>query len=120
MPRVKDIVIDTFLSSKRALMSGRNSFELFGFDFLIDEDFRVWLLEVNTNPYLGTPNDYMRNLVPQMLNDMFKIVLDPVFPPKVKPLGLNKNNFELVYREANATRSCINKRGSFSMDLDSS
>ena len=32
------------------------SFELFGYDFMIDEDFRVWLIEVNENPYLGVPN----------------------------------------------------------------
>jgi hypothetical protein len=24
-----------------------------GYDFLIDEDCKVWLLEVNTNPYIG-------------------------------------------------------------------
>ena len=39
-------------------------FELFGFDFLIDEDFRVWLIEVNTNPYLGIPNEYIRGMLP--------------------------------------------------------
>ena len=46
--------------------SGRrkNDFELFGFDFLIDEDFRVWLIEVNTNPYLGIPNEYIRGMLP--------------------------------------------------------
>ena len=26
------------------------SFQLFGFDFLVDEDFKVWLLEVNGAP----------------------------------------------------------------------
>jgi hypothetical protein len=34
-------------------------FELLGYDFLIDEDFRLWLIEVNTNPYLGTPNAFI-------------------------------------------------------------
>jgi len=55
VPRIKDIVIDTFLSVKDHVNpTGRkNNFELLGFDFLVDEDFRVWLLEVNTNPYLG-------------------------------------------------------------------
>jgi D-alanine-D-alanine ligase-like ATP-grasp enzyme len=33
----------------------KNIFELFGFDFLLDEEFRLWLLEINTNPFLGTP-----------------------------------------------------------------
>jgi hypothetical protein len=56
-------------------------FELFGYDFLIDEDFRTWLLEVNTNPFLGIPNNYIKNLLPKMVDDMLKIVVDPVYPP---------------------------------------
>ena len=28
------------------------SFEIFGLDFLIDESFKVWLIEANTNPCL--------------------------------------------------------------------
>ena len=28
---------------------------------MIDEDFRVWLIEVNDNPYLGIPNDFIKN-----------------------------------------------------------
>jgi D-alanine-D-alanine ligase-like ATP-grasp enzyme len=27
--------------------------EIIGFDFLIDEDLRPWLLEVNTCPFMG-------------------------------------------------------------------
>ena len=58
VPRMKDLIIDCFLSVKPKMNPNRRKrcFELFGFDFLIDEDFRVWLIEVNTNPYLGTPN----------------------------------------------------------------
>jgi len=41
-----------------------SSFGLLGYDFMIDEDFRVWLIEVNENPYLGYPNEYIANLVP--------------------------------------------------------
>lgn len=29
-----------------------NCFELFGYDFMIDNQFKVWLIEVNTNPCL--------------------------------------------------------------------
>ena len=27
---------------------------------MIDEDYRVWLIEVNENPYLGVPNDFIK------------------------------------------------------------
>lgn len=66
MPRVKDIMIDSFLSVRRKMNPNnrKHMFELFGFDFVLDEDFRLWLLEINTNPFLGTPNKFMEGLVP--------------------------------------------------------
>jgi hypothetical protein len=78
---MKDIALDCYLSAKNSMNSlkRKNSFEFFGFDFMIDEDFRVWLIEVNTNPYIGIHNDSMKDLLPTMLYGLLKIVLDPVF-----------------------------------------
>ena len=58
IPRMKDIVIDSFCSVKSQVNPSqrKHHFELFGYDFMIDEDLRVWLIEVNSNPYIGTPN----------------------------------------------------------------
>ena len=81
--RMKDLMIDCFLSVKDELNPSKrkNCFELLGFDFLIDEDFRIWLIEVNTNPYLGLPNQFIEGLLPKMLNDLLEIVLDPYIKP---------------------------------------
>jgi len=81
LTRMKDLAIDCFLSAKNTMNQSklRNSFELLGFDFMIDEDFRVWLIEVNTNPYIGLYNDSMTDILPNMFYGLFKIVLDPVF-----------------------------------------
>jgi hypothetical protein len=46
---------------------------------MIDEDFRVWLIEVNENPHLGTPNDYLKHLVPKMIDDLLYSVLNVFF-----------------------------------------
>mmetsp|Transcript_30963 Transcript_30963/g.38292 ORF Transcript_30963/g.38292 Transcript_30963/m.38292 type:complete len:265 (-) Transcript_30963:88-882(-) len=99
IPRIKDIIIDTFLCVKKKMNANNreNCFELFGFDFLLDEDFRIWLIEVNYNPFLGTPNEYMKGLVPRMIEDMLKIVLDPVLKPKTVPEAERENDFELIY-----------------------
>jgi len=81
--RMRDLMIDSFLSVKAELNPSkrRNCFELLGYDFLIDENFRVWLIEINTNPYLGLPNKFIEGLLPKMLNDLMEIVLDPVIKP---------------------------------------
>ena len=73
-----------------------NDFELFGFDFLIDEDFRVWLIECNVNPYLGVPNKYIEWLLPRMINDLFKLTIDKVHPPKNDVFPDEGNEFELI------------------------
>lgn len=48
---MKDLIIDTVLASKKSMLQPKkyNTFEFFGYDFLIDEDLRVWLIEVCTN-----------------------------------------------------------------------
>lgn len=63
---MRAIIIDSYLAVRKLINSKKrkNCFELFGYDFLIDEDFRVWLLEINTNPYLGLPNAFIKKLVP--------------------------------------------------------
>ena len=59
---MKDLIIDTILSCKSTINGNNRSpcFELFGYDFMIDEDFRCWLIEINTNPYLGLPNQLIK------------------------------------------------------------
>jgi hypothetical protein len=111
---MKDIAIDTFLCAKSKLNPNKrkNVYELFGFDFLIDEDFRVWLIEVNTNPYLGCPNDEMAILVPQMINEMCTLVVDPKCPPAVPP-EIEDKRFELIFSE----QQNVNQRRSFDLDF---
>jgi len=50
-----------------------------GYDFMIDEDFRVWLIEVNTNPYFGVLNSAMPNFIANLVDDTFKLTLDKTF-----------------------------------------
>ena len=66
MSRMKDLALDCHMSAKNTMNPSkrRNCFELLGYDFMIDEDFRIWLIEVNTNPYIGIYNDRMQDLLP--------------------------------------------------------
>lgn len=81
------------------------SFEIFGFDFMVDEDFVVYLIEANTNPCLETNSSVLSRLVPGMLDASFSIAIDPLLPPpdlnfKRAHESLHENKYVLVFDEA--------------------
>ena len=45
-----------------------NGFELMGFDFMLDSDLKLVLIEVNTNPCLDTPCMLLQRMIPQVLD----------------------------------------------------
>jgi len=55
-------------------------FEVFGFDFMVDSSYRVWLIEVNTNPCLELCNTYLTYLIPKMLDEALHLTVDRLFP----------------------------------------
>ena len=54
----------------------RNSFELFGFDFLLDCSHNVWLLEANSSPDMSTNAAPLRQIVDDGLEDLLNVVLE--------------------------------------------
>ena len=63
------------------------SWELFGYDFMIDEDFKIYLIEVNTNPCLDTTCPLLARIISNVLDTSMRISLDPVFPPPLNQDG---------------------------------
>ena len=76
----------------------RYCFEIFGFDFIIDQQLNTWLIEVNTNPCLEESNELLKKLVPRMIgnipywpkdvlfvqDDAFKLTIDKMIVPTPK------------------------------------
>ncbi|XP_044266820.1 tubulin glycylase 3B-like isoform X2 [Tribolium madens] len=72
----------------------RNSFELYGADFILTEDFQPWLLEINSNPALFASTPVTARMCPKVLEDVVKVVIDYGHNNKAST-GL----FELIYKE---------------------
>lgn len=83
LPQIKNIVFDTVKSVKSTLNDQRkmHTFEILGYDFMLDNNFKVWLLEANTNPCLEVGCSLLAKLIPAMLDNAFRIAIDPLFPP---------------------------------------
>ena len=57
-------------------------FESFGYDFILDNDFNPWILEINNNPGLGISSPVIQKLVPRMIDDALRLTIDKVFETK--------------------------------------
>ncbi len=62
----------------------RNSFELYGMDFVIDQQLRPWLLEVNLSPALNKRTPYMASMLSAMADGLVGIVLRMYKQPTVR------------------------------------
>lgn len=74
VPKLKQLATDTIRAVSRKLDPNRRncSFEIFGYDFMIDEDMKPWLIEVNTNPCLELSSPYLARLIPAMIENSIK------------------------------------------------
>ena len=66
-------------------------FEIFGYDFIIDNDFKPWILEINNNPGLCISSPVIQKLIPRMLDDAFRLTVDKVFDTKYSPDVIDEN-----------------------------
>ncbi|XP_044133475.1 inactive polyglycylase TTLL10 [Bufo gargarizans] len=98
--RMQQIMIHCFLSVKSKLECRRGFFDLIGCDFLIDDDFKVWLLEMNCNPALHTNCEVLKDVIPCVVNETldlaFEIFRKSIKCQRILPLN-TQNKFILLY-----------------------
>lgn len=56
------------------MQSRRNTFELFGYDFMVDKEYKVWLIEVNSSPTMEHSTKVTTDLVRRGLSDLADLV----------------------------------------------
>lgn len=108
--QIKKIVTDTVRATFHVLDSKKrlNTYELFGYDFMFDDNFKPYLIEVNSNPSLEPSSTLLMKLFSFMLDNTFRIAIDPLFPPnegyslKKGAIGIDvcpENRFDLIFDE---------------------
>ncbi|TRY91785.1 hypothetical protein DNTS_023743 [Danionella cerebrum] len=82
MGQIEDLIIKAILSAEIHIATAckmyvphrYNCFELYGFDVLIDSNFKPWLLEVNLSPSLACDAPLDLKIKASMISDMFSLV----------------------------------------------
>jgi tubulin polyglutamylase TTLL9 len=71
---VQMIMIRALIAVQPIMISDRHCFEMYGYDIMIDQDLKPWLLEVNASPSLtaNTREDYLMKT--EMLHGMLDVI----------------------------------------------
>ena len=109
IPQMSKMTVDVFRACHGKLDPKRrmNCMEVFGLDFMLDDEFKPYLIEVNTNPNLELSSPLLARLIPTMLENALKIGLDTVFLPPEQYVqkkafigdACPENRFTLCYDE---------------------
>ena len=110
--QIEAIVIKTIISVSKEYYKNiypskiNNSFELYGFDIIIDQNFRAWLLEVNVNPSLHCTSPLDLSIKTDLISDIFNVV-------GILPYNHNGNksiyNYLMINKKKDENTSLKNK-----------
>nr|XP_012142811.1 PREDICTED: tubulin glycylase 3A-like isoform X3 [Megachile rotundata] len=96
-PGIKQNLIGALLASQENMVNRKNSFQLYGADFLIMDDLSVWLIEINTNPRLHPPSSTVtEKLYPEVIEDAMKVIID-----RRKNKKATRGKFECIFKQRN-------------------
>merc|ERR1712216_384498 len=95
LPQIKTIVKHCTEAVKEQIWSGQEnrsyeSFQLFGFDFMVDAHFNVFIIEVSGAPACA------EKLKDKMADDLVRTCIDPLYPSHIKDDCAEKNLYTLL------------------------
>ncbi|KYB27443.1 Tubulin glycylase 3A-like Protein [Tribolium castaneum] len=94
LPGMREGIVCAMLASQDVMDRRQNTFEIYGADFMISEDYKPWLIEINCSPDLSPSTSVTSRMCPQCMEDIIKVVIDRRRDPTAET-GL----FDLIYRQ---------------------
>ena len=74
MEDIDMLIIHTLKACQAVMINDRHCFELYGYDIIVDDALKPWLIEVNASPSLSATTQADRVLKFQLINDTLKCV----------------------------------------------
>ncbi|KAJ3326084.1 putative tubulin polyglutamylase ttll9 [Blyttiomyces sp. JEL0837] len=93
------LIVRSLMGVQKVMINDKHCFELYGYDILIDNNLKPWLLEVNASPSLTAETQFDYDLKYAMLNDAFDVLdLERRHVNDKKP-RTRIGGFDLVYND---------------------
>jgi len=85
----------------------KNTWELFGYDFMLDNHLKPWLIEINSSPSCEYSTDVTKDFVPVALGGILDVVLKSAEECECTKIGL----WEQIFKGQimNNFRSCLGR-----------
>ena len=125
---ITQVIIGALLSVQNVMFNDKHCFELYGYDILIDQNLKPWLIEINSSPSLSTTTKGDFILKKRLINDVIDIVItDKWLDEKGKPgassfTGKSQGLFDLIYdgtevKEDKKTKDVFGVKGRYSKNV---
>ncbi|XP_055509030.1 protein monoglycylase TTLL8-like isoform X2 [Leucoraja erinacea] len=101
-PSMKKAIICSLITVQSNVEERKSNFGLYGADFLLGEDFKPWLIEINLSPSMARSTSVTSLLCANVQEDTIKVVIDRRYNSKC-----NTGQFECLSKQE---RKYFNKR----------
>jgi len=102
---IKNVIIGSLQCVQKVMFSDKHCFELYGYDILLDDNLKPWLIEINSSPSLSTSTKTDYILKKNLLSDVMDIIVTDRWIDEKGKCGVNTydkdtcGNFEVLIDE---------------------